>query len=220
MRQPLQTSSRKRLALLLPGVALFLASALAVSAESGKPADKAAPPASAASPGSKDAARSFFDLTSKTLDGKPQPLSAYRGKVVLVVNTASQCGYTPQYEGLEKLYKDYKDRGVVVLGFPSNDFGEQEPGSAPEIAKFCKARFGVTFPLFEKTRTKGAEASPVWKLLAAKHGEPQWNFHKYLVGRDGQILGAYRSEVTPQGPELQSAIEAALSAPSPSPAKE
>lgn len=162
----------------------------------------------------------LYKLSLKTLEGEPQSLASYRGKVLLIVNTASECGYTPQYEGLEKIYQRYKDRGFVVLGFPSNDFGAQEPGTAQQIAKFCKARFGVSFPLFEKTKTKGAEASPVWKLLAAKHGEPQWNFHKYLVGRDGQILGAYRSEVTPQGPELQAAIEAALAAPAPSPAKE
>lgn len=166
------------------------------------------------------AQNALYQLSLKTLEGEPQSLGGYRGKVLLIVNTASECGYTPQYEGLEKLYQRYKDRGFVVLGFPSNDFGGQEPGTAKQIATFCKARFGVSFPLFEKTRTKGAEASPVWKLLAAKHGEPQWNFHKYLVGRDGQILGAYRSEVTPQGPELQTAIEAALAAPSPSPAKE
>ena len=204
MRQPLQISARKRVALLVPSMALLLASALAVSAEPG--AGKPSPPAA-----SKDAAGgSFFDLTSKTLDGKPQPLSAYRGKVVLVVNTASQCGYTPQYEGLEKLYKDYKDRGVVILGFPSNDFGEQEPGNAPEIAKFCKVRFGVTFPLFEKSRTKGPDATPVYRFLAARHGEPQWNFHKYLVGKDGRVRHAYPSGITPDSTELRSAIDAAL----------
>lgn len=165
------------------------------------------------------AANALYQLSLKSLEGEPQSLATYRGKVLLIVNTASECGYTPQYEGLEKLYQRYKDRGFVVLGFPSNDFGGQEPGTAKQIATFCKARFGVSFPLFEKTHTKGAAASPVFKLLAAKHGEPQWNFHKYLVGRDGQILGGYRSEVTPQGPELQAAIEAALAAPMPSPAK-
>lgn len=174
--------------------------------------------ASAKEPG--PAANALYKLSLKSLEGEPQSLMSYRGKVLLIVNTASECGYTPQYEGLEKIYQRYKDRGFVVLGFPSNDFGGQEPGTAKQIATFCKARFGVSFPLFEKTRTKGAEASPVWKLLAAKHGEPQWNFHKYLVGRDGQILGAYRSEVTPQGPELVAAIEAALAAPVPPPAKE
>jgi glutathione peroxidase len=174
---------------------------VAVSAASGpsSPTPKAAP-----------AADALYQLSAKTLAGEPQPLSGYRGKVLLVVNTASECGYTPQYEGLEKLYQRYKDRGLVVLGFPSNDFGGQEPGTASQIATFCKTRFGVSFPLFEKTRTRGAEASPVWKFLAARHGEPQWNFHKYLVGKDGQVKKAFPSSVAPQSPELEAAIEAAL----------
>lgn len=156
------------------------------------------------------AAPSLFELPARAIDGKPQPLSAYRGKVVLVVNTASQCGYTPQYEGLEKLWQDYKGKGVVILGFPSNDFGGQEPGTAQEIAKFCRVRFGVTFPLFEKVKTKGPEQSPIYKFLAAKHGEPEWNFHKYLIGKDGQVRRAFPSAALPESKELRGAIDAAL----------
>jgi glutathione peroxidase len=158
----------------------------------------------------KEAPMSLYDLTANTLAGKPQPLSAYKGKVALVVNTASECGYTPQYAGLEKLYEEYKDRGLVVLGFPSNDFGAQEPGSAEQITTFCKKNYGVQFPMFEKVAVKGAAQSPVYKLLTAKLGEPKWNFHKYLVGKDGQVLKAFPSKVTPDAKELREAIDAAL----------
>jgi glutathione peroxidase len=153
----------------------------------------------------------LLDLTVNRLDGQPQPLSVYRGKVLLVVNTASQCGYTPQYEGLEKLYQEYKGRGVVVLGFPSNDFGGQEPGAAPEIAKFCRMRYGVTFPLFAKIKTRpGPDQSPVFRFVTAKHGVPQWNFFKYLVGKDGQVKKMFPSAVAPESKALRDAIEAAL----------
>src|SRR5882757_5488882 len=121
---------------------------------------------------------SFFDLKTNTLDGKPADLAQYKGKVVLVVNTASECGFTPQYEGLEKLYEEMKGQGVVVLGFPSNDFGGQEPGSPEEIKKFCALRYHVNFPMFEKVKTHGDGQSSVYKFLAQKHGEPKWNFHK------------------------------------------
>ena len=126
-------------------------------------------------------------ISVNRLHGTSVSLSEYRGKVLLVVNTASQCGYTQQYEGLERLYKEYQGRGVTVLGFPSNDFGGQEPGSAPEIARFCKQRYGVTFPLFEKVKTRGPEQSPVYRFLTAKHGGPQWNFSQVCPwqGRQG-----------------------------------
>lgn len=150
---------------------------------------------------------SFFDLTANRLDGKPEPLANYKGKVVLVVNTASECGYTPQYKGLEALYEDYRDKGVVVLGFPSNDFGGQEPGSSEQIAQFCERKYAVRFPLFEKVKTKGADKSPVYAFLTAKNGEPKWNFHKYLVGKDGQVIAAYPSSVTPESAELRKAID-------------
>ena len=153
---------------------------------------------------------SFFDLTANRLNGKPEPLATYKGKVVLVVNTASECGFTPQYEGLEKLYEEYKDKGVAVLGFPSNDFGGQEPGSSEQIATFCKKNYGVQFPLFEKVKTKGAGKSEVYAFLTTKEAEPKWNFHKYLVGKDGQVLKSFSSKVTPDSAELRSAIDAAL----------
>jgi glutathione peroxidase len=153
---------------------------------------------------------SFFDLSTHTLDGKSQPLSAYRGKVLLVVNTASECGFTPQYGGLEKLHGQYAPKGFAVLGFPSNDFGEQEPGSADQIRTFCSTNYGVTFPLFEKVKTKGPEQSPVYAFLTKAHGEPRWNFHKYLVGKDGQVVAAFSSKVTPESAELRTAIDQAL----------
>lgn len=153
---------------------------------------------------------SFFDLSAKTLRGADQPFAAYRGKVVLVVNVASECGYTPQYEGLERLHEIYKDRGLVVLGFPCNQFGGQEPGAPEQIEQFCTVKFGVKFPLFEKVEVKGPHQSPVYAFLTAAHGEPKWNFHKYLVGKDGQVLQAFPSQAAPEGPELKAAIEAAL----------
>jgi glutathione peroxidase len=153
---------------------------------------------------------SLWDLTVNTLLGKPQPLALYRGKVALVVNTASECGFTPQYAGLEKLYESYRDRGLVVLGFPSNDFGAQEPGTAQQIQSFCHKNYGVTFPMFEKVSTKGGGKSPVYELLTEKLGEPKWNFHKYLVGKDGQVKKAFPSNVAPDSPELRTAIDAAL----------
>lgn len=156
---------------------------------------------------------SLYDLSVKRLDGTPQNLADYRGEVALVVNTASACGFTPQYDGLEKLYETYKDKGFVVLGFPSNDFGAQEPGTATEIATFCSTRFHVKFPLFEKVKTKGEGQSPVYTLLAKDGGEPKWNFHKYLVGRDGRLIKAFTSKVEPSAAELTTAIETALGAP-------
>jgi glutathione peroxidase len=153
---------------------------------------------------------SLHDITLNTLDGRTQALAAYKGKVVLAVNVASECGFTPQYAGLQKLYAEQKDRGLVVLGFPCNQFGSQEPGSAAQIATFCQANYGVTFPLFEKLEVKGPRKAPLYKFLTAKHGEPAWNFHKYLVGKDGQVLQAFSSQVAPDSPELKAAIEAAL----------
>jgi glutathione peroxidase len=160
-----------------------------------------------------EAPMSFFDLKTQSLDGKPVELSQYKGKVLLVVNTASECGFTPQYEGLEKLHEQLKDKGVVVLGFPSNDFGGQEPGSPAEIKKFCSLRFHVQFPLMEKVKTKGAGQSPVYAFLTAKHDAPAWNFHKYVVGKNGQVQASFKSDVTPESVELKKAIEAALAAP-------
>src|SRR5437867_1999882 len=154
---------------------------------------------------------SFYDLTVKTLEGKTENLGDFKGKVLVVVNTASKCGFTPQYEGLEKLYEEYKDKGVVVLGFPSNDFGGQEPGTAAEIRKFCDTKYHVQFPLFEKVTTKkGEEQSPVYQFLTSRFDEPKWNFHKYVIGKDGQVRAGFNSKVTPESKELRDAIEAAL----------
>jgi glutathione peroxidase len=153
---------------------------------------------------------SFFQLEARGLDGTPRKLSEHAGKVVLVVNTASECGYTPQYAGLERLHQELGPKGLVVLGFPSNEFGGQEPGDATAIRKFCTLRYGVTFPLFEKVRTKGDDAHPVYAFLGAKHGAPAWNFHKYLVGKDGAVLQAFSSRVAPDDAALRDAIVAAL----------
>jgi glutathione peroxidase len=144
-------------------------------------------------------------------DDKPQDLCQYAGKVLLVVNTASKCGFTPQYEGLEALYGQLGPRGLVILGFPSNDFGGQEPGSAKEIAELCFNTYGVKFPMFAKTVVKGPKANDLYKALAKASGEePGWNFHKYLVDRQGKVAGSFGSLVSPQSRRLVSAVEKVL----------
>ena len=153
---------------------------------------------------------SLYDLSVKTLEGEAQSLAVYKGKVALVVNVASECGYTPQYQGLETLYEAYKDKGLVLLGFPSNEFGGQEPGDGKQIRAFCSTKFHVTFPMFEKVKTMGAGRSPVYAFLAETNGEPKWNFHKYLVGTDGKVVAAFPSAVEPDSKALKKAIEAAL----------
>jgi glutathione peroxidase len=154
---------------------------------------------------------SFYDLKVTTLDGKPADLAAYRGKVVLVVNVASQCGYTPQYAGLERLHRELTPKGFAVLGFPSNDFGGQEPGAPEEIATFCKRTYDVTFPMFAKVVTKaGPEQSPVYAFLGESGSLPQWNFSKYVVDKNGKVEAFFPSRVTPDAPELRAAIEKAL----------
>jgi glutathione peroxidase len=141
-------------------------------------------------------------------DGKPQSLCQYQGKVILVVNTASYCGFTSQYEGLEKLYAQLKDRGLVVLGFPSNDFGEQEPGSDQQIADFCRLTYGVEFPMMSKTVVKGKEANPFYQQLAKITGSrPRWNFHKYLINRDATQVVAFTSFTKPEDSDLLKKIE-------------
>lgn len=145
-------------------------------------------------------------------DEKPQSLCQYAGKVVLVVNTASFCGFTSQYKGLETLSSQYKDKGLVVLGFPSNDFA-QEKGSNKEIADFCESTFGVKFPMFTKTQVTGDGAAPLFKQLTAQTGQkPRWNFHKYLIGRDGKVIDQYSSMTGPESKTLLSAIDKALKA--------
>ncbi len=155
-----------------------------------------------------------YDFSATTIDGKARKLSDYQGKVLLVVNTASKCGFTPQYKGLEELYKKFRKRGLVVLGFPSNQFGAQEPGADDEIAEFCEMNFGVTFPLFSKIDVNGADAHPLYKYMtAAKKGllgseSIKWNFTKFLVGRDGKVVERYAPTTTPA--DLEKDIEAAL----------
>jgi glutathione peroxidase len=161
--------------------------------------------------GSGGGVTSFYDLNTKSLDGKAGNLAQYKGKVSLVVNVASKCGYTPQYEGLEKLQREMKGKGFNVLGFPSNDFGGQEPGTAQEIATFCKLTYDVTFPMFEKVVTKkGAGQSPVYSFLGSSGNLPAWNFSKYVVDKQGKVVAFFPSQVTPEDPALRSAIQKAL----------
>lgn len=151
----------------------------------------------------------------RLLGGSENLCQNYAGKVVLVVNTASRCGYTPQFEGIEKLYKTYKDEGLVVLGFPSDQF-RQEEATDESIAKFCSTNYGVSFPMYSKTKVDGADANPFYKQLKASTGEaPAWNFNKYLISRDGKVLGHYASDVTPSNPELLKAIQTELAKPAP-----
>ena len=151
----------------------------------------------------------LLDAALPTLtDDKPESICKYRGKVILAVNTASQCGYTPQYEGLEKLYRRYKDRGLVVLGFPSNDFGGQEPGSNRDIAAFCVNQYAIDFPMFAKTELK---KNPLYADLAKATGAaPRWNFHKYLIDRSGRQVQSFDTRVDPNDPKLAAAIEKLL----------
>ena len=156
---------------------------------------------------------SVLSFTMKDIDGTDVPLSKYKGKVILIVNVASQCGFTPQYKDLEALYEKYRDRGFVILGFPANNFGEQEPGTDPEIKKFCTSTYGVTFDMFSKISVMGSDQHPLYKFITSDPvygGDVKWNFQKYLVNRDGKIIGKYFSRVTPLSPELTGAIEGAL----------
>jgi len=156
-------------------------------------------------------AGSLYDLKVARLSGEPADLAAYKGKVALVVNVASQCGYTPQYAGLEKLYRELAPKGVVILGFPSNDFGGQEPGTAEEIGQFCQKNYGVTFPMFAKVVTKaGPDQSPVYAFLGESGELPKWNFSKYVVDKNGKVEAFFPSRVAPDAPELRAAIEKAL----------
>jgi glutathione peroxidase len=157
--------------------------------------------------------RTLYDFKLTGIDGKPMGLSQFKGNVVLLVNTASECGYTPQYEGLEKLYLDYKDKGLVIVGVPSNDFGGQEPGKAAEIVSFCKLNYGVTFPLADKTVVSGAAADPLYVWAgeeAGMLGRPTWNFHKYLFGRDGKFIDWFSTPTKPGSPKIVAAVKAAL----------
>jgi glutathione peroxidase len=158
---------------------------------------------------------SFHDFSLKAIDGKEKSLREFQGKVVLVVNVASECGYTPQYKGLEQIYEELGPKGLVVAGVPSNDYGAQEPGSDHEIQEFCSTNYGVRFPMFSKLTVKGEDKHPLYTWLtssAAPAGEVRWNFEKFLIGKDGAIVGRFKSGVEPTSQELRAAIEQALSA--------
>ena len=157
------------------------------------------------------ASDSLYSFKTIALDGKPADLAQYKGKVALAVNVASQCGLTPQYAGLEKLHEELKGRGFTVLGFPSNDFGGQEPGTPEEISTFCKKNYGVTFPMFSKLVTKaGPDQSPIYALLGKGRELPSWNFAKYVVGKDGRVVAFFNSKVLPDDKALRETIEAEL----------
>ncbi len=160
------------------------------------------------------AAPSLYDVPLVDIDGNPTSLAPHKGKVLLIVNVASKCGYTKQYAGLEKLADEYKDKGVVVLGFPCNQFGGQEPGEEEAIKEFCSLTYGVTFPMFSKVNVNEPDRHPLYEILAGENspfpGDISWNFNKFLVGKDGTILQRYASKVTPESEELRGDIEAAL----------
>ena len=162
------------------------------------------------------AASTIYEFTLKSIDGQQVPLAQFKGKVVLIVNVASRCGYTPQYAGLEALYEKYKDRGFVILGFPANNFLWQEPGTNEEIKTFCSTKYHVTFPMFAKVSVKGADKTPLYQFLTDKRANPSsggeigWNFTKFLTDRNGKVIARFGSGVAPQSPEIIKAIDAAL----------
>ena len=174
-------------------------------------ASNAQTPAAPAAP----AAKSAYDFKLTRIDGKPMPMSAYKGKVVLLVNTASFCGFTPQYDGLQKLQETYAAKGFTVIGVPSGDFMSQEYDDNAKIKEFCDTKFGITFPMAEKAVVKGPNAIPVYRWAKTQlpvENEPKWNFHKILIGKDGQPIAGFNSKVTPQSPDLTGAIDRALKA--------
>ena len=171
-----------------------------------------------ASPTAAPPEKNMYEFTMKDIDGKNSKLDAYKGKVVMVVNTASGCGYTPQYEGLETIYKKYKDQGFVVIGFPANNFMGQEPGTDAEIKEFCTTKYKVTFPMFAKISVKGSDQHPFYTYLTSKEsnpefgGEIQWNFNKFLIDRNGKIVARFGSKETPEGATVTTAIDKYLAA--------
>lgn len=197
---------------------ILVAGALALSAVTLKagllPVGSASATSTAAAPEAPKACAPLLDYTFPGLqDEKPRSMCEYAGKVVLVVNTASFCGYTGQYEGLERLYDKYKARGLVVVGFPSNDFGNQEPGTNKEIADFCRLTYGVRFPMFARSNVSGRSANPLYRQLGDMTGErPRWNFHKYLIDRSGTTVKSFPSEVSPDNALLVATIERLLAA--------
>jgi glutathione peroxidase len=161
-------------------------------------------------------ASNVLEFTLNSIDGKPAPLAQYKGKVLLLVNVASKCGFTPQYTGLESVYEKYKDRGLVVLGFPANNFGQQEPGTDAEIKTFCTRNYNVSFPMYSKISVNGEDKAPLYQFLTDKAANPatggdiQWNFTKFLVDRNGKVIARFESNITPESPEVTAAIEKAL----------
>jgi len=162
------------------------------------------------------AASNVHEFTMNSIDGQPVPLAQFTGKVMLIVNVASRCGYTPQYAGLEALYRKYKDKGLVILGFPANNFLWQEPGSNQQIETFCTTKYHVTFPMFSKISVKGKDKAPLYVFLTDKKSHPStggeigWNFTKFLADRNGRVVARFSSSVAPDSPELVAAVEAAL----------
>ena len=160
--------------------------------------------------------KSVYDFTLNSIDGQHAPLGAYRGKVVLLVNVASRCGFTPQYTALESVYEKFKARGLVIVGIPANNFGSQEPGTNQEIKTFCQTKYSVTFPMMSKVSVKGEDQTPLYQFLTDKTanpqtgGEIQWNFTKFLIGPDGRVLARFEPAITPDSPEVTAAIEKAL----------
>lgn len=163
--------------------------------------------------------KSIYDFTVKDIDGKDQKLEQYKGKAIMIVNVASRCGYTPQYAGLQKIYQQYRDKGLVILGFPANNFLGQEPGSNEEIKQFCSVNYQVTFPMFSKISVKGKDIAPLYKYLTEKETNPEfagdisWNFNKFLIDRQGKIVARFGSRTTPEDAEVVRAIEQALAYP-------
>ncbi|WP_448586077.1 glutathione peroxidase [Thermaurantiacus sp.] len=195
----------KTWAVILGGTALLAGAAMVLTASNPLDAEAVAQPAPAAA--------SAYDFTMTAIDGKPMPFAQYRGKVLLVVNTASFCGLTPQYEGLQKLHAQYAPRGFTVIGVPSGDFMGQEYDDNGKIKEFCETKFGITFPLTERVSVKGPNAAPFFrwaKTQLASNNEPQWNFHKFLVGRDGRLIAGFSSRTSPESPDVKAAIERAL----------
>lgn len=200
-------------ALILAGGIIGAVGIARADREPEKTAPVSATPAADSKPEAK-APKSMHDFTVRNIDGKDVNLADYKGKVCLIVNVASKCGYTKQYEGLEKLYKAKKDSGLVILGFPSNDFGGQEPGTEAEIKEFCTSKFSVTFPLFGKIAVKGDSAAPLYKWIVAQEASgkapPKWNFTKFLVDQNGQVIARYDSNITPDDAKLTSKIDELL----------
>lgn len=155
-------------------------------------------------------ASSIHEFTMNNIDGQATPLASMKGKAVLVVNVASQCGYTPQYAGLQALYEKYKGQGLVIIGVPANNFGGQEPGTNEDIKQFCSRKYSVTFPIMAKVSVKGEDKTPLYQYLTSTGGEVKWNFTKFLVGKDGKAIQRFESGVSPDSPELAAAIEKAL----------